>query len=184
MDPIHGVAEAEAAAEDPTAEAREEATIGTRGKTAKRAIAEAVIATEVVEATDAAPSASEAVAAAAVVVAGTRSAEVNIRAVEIVEIVAIVAIVKVTDPVAETRTSINSHSFRPTTTDSTDFATEAWLVAAAAQAPAVTRSPSLERVLTGLDLQSGLLLLMSDPLRVAMLEKIGPEKPLLPPTQR
>ena len=181
MDPIHGVAEAEAAAEDPTGEAREEATIGTRGKTAKRAIAEAVIATEVVEATDAAPSASEAVAAAAVVVAGTRSAEVNIRAVEIVEIV---AIVKVTDPVAETRTSINSHSFRPTTTDSTDFATEAWLVAAAAQAPAVTRSPSLERVLTGLDLQSGLLLLMSDPPRVAMLEKIGPEKPLLPPTQR
>ena len=183
MDPIHEDAEAEAAAEDPTGEAREEATIGTRGKTAKRAIAEAVIATEVVEATDAAPSASEAVAAAAVVVAGTRSAEVNIRAVEIVEIVAIVAIVKVTDPVAETRTSINSHSFRPTTTDSTDFATEAWLVAAAAQAP-VTRSPSLERVLTGLDLQSGLLLLMSDPLRVAMLEKIGPEKPLLPPTQR
>ena len=180
MDPIHGVAEAEVAAEDPTGEAREEATIGTRGKTAKRAIAEAVIATEVVEATDAAPSASEAVAAAAVVVAGTRSAEVNIRAVEIVEIV---AIVKVTDPVAEMRTSINSHSFRPTTTDSTDFATEAWLVAAAAQAP-VTRSPSLERVLTGLDLQSGLLLLMSDPLRVAMLEKIGPEKPLLPPTQR
>lgn len=180
MDPIHEDAEAEAAAEDPTGEAREEATIGTRGKTAKRAIAEAVIATEVVEATDAAPSASEAVAAAAVVVAGTRSAEVNIRAVEIVEIV---AIVKVTDPVAETRTSINSHSFRPTTTDSTDFATEAWLVAAAAQAP-VTRSPSLERVLTGLDLQSGLLLLMSDPLRVAMLEKIGPEKPLLPPTQR
>ena len=177
MDPIHEDAEAEAAAEDPTGEAREEATIGTRGKTAKRAIAEAVIATEVVEATDAAPSASEAVAAAAVVVAGTRSAEVNIRAVEIV------AIVKVTDPVAETRTSINSHSFRPTTTDSTDFATEAWLVAAAAQAP-VTRSPSLERVLTGLDLQSGLLLLMSDPLRVAMLEKIGPEKPLLPPTQR
>lgn len=180
MDPIHEDAEAEAAAEDPTGEAREEATIGTRGKTAKRAIAEAVIATEVVEATDAAPSASEAVAAAAVVAAGTRSAEVNIRAVEIVEIV---AIVKVTDPVAETRTSINSHSFRPTTTDSTDFATEAWLVAAAAQAP-VTRSPSLERVLTGLDLQSGLLLLMSDPLRVAMLEKIGPEKPLLPPTQR
>ena len=177
MDPIHEDAEAEAAAEDPTGEAREEATIGTRGKTAKRAIAEAVIATEVVEATDAAPSASEAVAAAVVVAAGTRSAEVNIRAVEIV------AIVKVTDPVAETRTSINSHSFRPTTTDSTDFATEAWLVAAAAQAP-VTRSPSLERVLTGLDLQSGLLLLMSDPLRVAMLEKIGPEKPLLPPTQR
>ena len=180
MDPIHEDAEAEAAAEDPTGEAREEATIGTRGKTAKRAIAEAVIATEVVEATDAAPSASEGVAAAAVVAVGTRSAEVNIRAVEIVEIV---AIVKVTDPVAETRTSINSHSFRPTTTDSTDFATEAWLVAAAAQAP-VTRSPSLERVLTGLDLQSGLLLLMSDPLRVAMLEKIGPEKPLLPPTQR
>ena len=149
MDLTHEDAEAAVGVADPTGEAREEVTIGTRGKTVKRATAEAetAIVTEVVEVTDAARSASEAAAVVEVEV-GTRSAEVH----TLVE-----AIAKVTGLAAETTTSTSRRSFRPTTIDSMDFATAALAAAAAAPAPEDSRSLTQRaRVLTELGLQSEL----------------------------